>query len=190
VRFEKTIANSTLSIGFENTVLNIIYPFLDRIGVLWLSGNINPAQEHFVSNLLRQKLLVAIDGLVVKPKPDAKRFMLFLPENEFHELGLLFYSYLVRKSGNKILYLGQSVPFDDLLEVAKYKEPDYLVSYFTASMSNEDFKAYIQKLSEVFKDKTIYISGLLVRETEFNLPFNVKKFNSALEFKQALSTIN
>ncbi|HNS47584.1 MAG TPA: MerR family transcriptional regulator, partial [Bacteroidales bacterium] len=104
-RFEKTIHLATLNMGFEHTILNIIYPFLERIGILWLTGTINPAQEHFVSNLLRQKLLVAIDNLIVKPARDSKRFILFLPENELHELGLLFYSYLVRKSGHKIIYL-------------------------------------------------------------------------------------
>jgi len=137
-KFDRTMTSATLSIGFENTILKIIYPFLERIGILWQTGSVNPAQEHFVSNILRQKMLVAIDSQVAKPKNDAARFLLFLPENELHELGLLFYSYLVRKHGHKIIYLGQSVPFDDLIEVSNYKMPDVLLTLFTTSIPQNE----------------------------------------------------
>jgi len=187
IKFEKIISNATMSVGFENAVIKIIYPFLERIGILWQTGTINPAQEHFVSNILRQKLLVAIDSLVVRPKPDAKRFLLFLPKNELHEMGLLFYSYLVRKSGNKIIYLGQSVPFEDLIEVAEYKVPDVLVTYFTASLPKEDLISYINELAEAFPNSPLYLSGLQIRDLADDLPKNIKKLNSALEFNQELT---
>jgi len=185
-KFDRTMTSATLSIGFENTILKIIYPFLERIGILWQTGSVNPAQEHFVSNILRQKMLVAIDSQVAKPKNDAARFLLFLPENELHELGLLFYSYLVRKHGHKIIYLGQSVPFDDLIEVSNYKMPDVLLTYFTTSKPQKELIEYINKLSSAFLDQQIYITGYQVRNLAENLPANVKMLNSVNEFNKEL----
>ncbi len=186
-RFEKTIHLATLNMGFEHTILNIIYPFLERIGILWLTGTINPAQEHFVSNLLRQKLLVAIDNLIVKPARDSKRFILFLPENELHELGLLFYSYLVRKSGHKIIYLGQSVPYGDLLEVARLKEPDALVTSLVSAMGLSDADAYICRLASDFHTKTVYITGSQAFQLTDPLPTNVIPIHDPLHFKTLIS---
>ena len=76
-RFEKIMSTNILQFGFENTMINIIYPFLSRIGTLWLTGSIGPAQEHFITNLIRQKMIVAIDGQVVKNKPSSKKYVLF-----------------------------------------------------------------------------------------------------------------
>ncbi len=113
-RFEKTLSKSIMTVGFEETVLTIIYPFFDKVGMLWQTGSINPAQEHFVSNLIRQKLLVAIDSQNYPHNPESRRFLLFLPEGELHELGLLFFHYILKKHGHQVIYLGQSVPFADL----------------------------------------------------------------------------
>lgn len=185
--FEKTINLSALNLGFEHTVLKIIYPFLERIGILWLSGNINPAQEHFVTNLLRQKLLVAIDSLVMKPARDSKRFILFLPENELHELGLLFYSYLVRKAGHKIIYLGQSVPYEDVVEVARFKEPDALVTSLVAAMNLADANTYVHRLASDFTSKTIYITGSQVTMLTEPLPTNVIRIVDPTHFKSLIN---
>ena len=185
-KFDKIITTATLGIGFENAIIKIIYPFLERIGILWQTGSINAAQEHFVSNILRQKMLVAIDNQVGRPTKNSARFLLFLPENEFHELGLLFYSYLVRKNGHKIIYLGQSVPFDDLIEVSRYKMPDVLLTYFTYARPREELIEYIGKLSSSFPVQQIYITGHQARELVANLPANVKKLNSVLEFNDEL----
>lgn len=102
-RFDKIISTNVLQLGFERTMMQIIYPFLVRVGVLWQTGAIHPAQEHFISNLIRQKLIVAIDGQVVKHNPNAKKFLLFLPEGELHELSLLFANYLVKSRNHKVI---------------------------------------------------------------------------------------
>ena len=99
--FEKVLSSTILKIGFEKTVTQVLYPLLEKIGVLWQIGTINPAQEHFLTNLIRQKMIVAIDGQNESPAADAKTFLLFLPEKEWHELGLLFYSYLLKKKRTK-----------------------------------------------------------------------------------------
>ena len=97
-QFEKVLSRLTLKVGFERAILEVVYPFLEKIGVLWHTGNISPAQEHFITNLIRQKIIVAIDSLPI-PSKLSKRAILFLPENELHELGLLFCHYITRQFG-------------------------------------------------------------------------------------------
>ncbi|MCX6233400.1 MAG: MerR family transcriptional regulator [Bacteroidetes bacterium] len=186
LKFEKALSAATLSLGFEDTVLQIIYPFLERIGVLWQAGSINPAQEHFVSSLIRQKMLVAIDGHAERPKADARRFILFLPENEWHELGLLFYAYLIRKSGHKIIYLGQSVPMSDLVEVSKFKPPDALITSITTPLDHDDLNKYIVRLSKTFPKQIIYTTGLQIIHSPLIFPSNVRKINNVMQFKEEL----
>ena len=97
MKFDKILTTSIIKLGLENTVTQIIYPFFEKIGVLWQIGTINPGQEHFVSNLIRQKLIIAIDGQYDTLAADAKLFLLFLPDGEYHEIGLLYSHYLIKK---------------------------------------------------------------------------------------------
>ena len=99
-RIEKIINTSIMNFGFEDTILYTVYPFFEKVGILWLTGVINPAQEHFFTNLIRQKIIVAIDGVIEADISESKKFLLFLPEGELHEIGLLFYCYLIKKSGD------------------------------------------------------------------------------------------
>ena len=118
--------------GFKNTMIQLIYPFLQKVGVMWQVGDVHPAQEHFISNLIRQKLITAIDQLY-KPKTESDpKIILFLPEGELHELGLLFYSYLLQEINYHVIYLGQSVPPEDLVNVAK----KYNCQLFVTSVIN------------------------------------------------------
>ncbi|MDX9697854.1 MAG: MerR family transcriptional regulator, partial [Bacteroidales bacterium] len=149
-RFEKILSRYIMNEGFENAVVKIIFPFFEKIGLLWQTGSINPAHEHFVSNLFRQKLMVAIDNLPVTDNQTAKRFVLFLPEGEYHELGLLFYYYLVKKSGKLIYYLGSSVPYTDVVETAKMVKADYLFTSITSSITGLKTSEYLNKLSKEF----------------------------------------
>ena len=130
--FEKILNNLILRFGFEQTVTEIIYPFLEKIGILWQTQSITPAHEHFISNLIRQKIIVAIDGLPIPPKT-AKKIVIFLPEGEMHELGLLFYHFLIRKAGYRTYYLGQNVPHEDLVSVYKVHQPEYMITTITSN---------------------------------------------------------
>ncbi len=158
-QFEKIMSNCIAQLGFEQTMLDVIYPFLEKIGVLWLSGSINPAQEHFITNLIRRKLMVAIDSQTKKENPNAKHFLLFLPEGELHELGLLFADYLLRKRGQKVTNLGMSVPVNDLISVVEFKKPDYVFGILTSYPKNRKLSEYLHKLSESLPVKDIILSG-------------------------------
>ncbi|MCB0491435.1 MAG: MerR family transcriptional regulator [Cyclobacteriaceae bacterium] len=140
-QFEKLLSHLIMKFGFERTITEIVYPFLEKIGILWQTGNITPAQEHFISNLVRQKIIVAIDSLPF-PKPNAIKVVLFLPENELHEIGLLFYHYLVRACGYKTFYLGQHLPYDDLKQVCAKHEPAIIITSIIASQRPQKIKIF------------------------------------------------
>ena len=158
-RFEKIIASNTLKIGFERTMLNIIYPFLSKIGIMWVTDAINPAQEHFMSNLIRQKTLVAIDNLYTQVSDNSKKYMLFLPEGELHELSLLFANLLIRSRNNRTIYLGQNMPFHDLEVAYDLYKPDYLLTILTSRNQDTSPQEYIDKLSSQYPETTILVAG-------------------------------
>jgi DNA-binding transcriptional MerR regulator len=182
--FEKILNNFILRYGFEKTVIEIIYPFLQKIGVLWQTKNITPAHEHFISNLVRQKIIVAIDGLPLPPKT-ARKIVLFLPEGEMHELGLLFYHFLTRKEGYRTYYLGQNVPHDDLIKVVDVHKPDLMVTSITSSLGIP-IETYFQKLQHDFPNYTILSSGAQVSRYQGLKVLNIQTFASALELKKLL----
>ncbi|MDQ3393754.1 MAG: MerR family transcriptional regulator [Bacteroidota bacterium] len=171
-KFEKLMANNVLQLGFESTMINVIYPFMTKVGLLWQAGTINPAHEHFISNLVRQKLIVAIDGQFIPKDSAAKKYLLFLPEGEYHEIPILFTSYLLRARGNNVVYLGQNLPLNDLKIVFDVHQPDYLFTFMTAFPVQSQLQGYIDRLSIQFKQSTILISGNQVVNNEITLPKN------------------
>lgn len=187
-RFEKVFNKSLMSIGFEETILKLIYPFFEKIGILWQTGNVNPAQEHFVSNLIRQKLIVAIDDLSTYPLSNNETFLLFLPEDEWHEIGLLFYSYLIRKNGYKVIYLGTSVPLDSVLEIEKYISVNYLVTTVKTSKTAFEIQSYLQTISTFFDDKRIYLLGSQLIQDMPKLPSNIITPESLADFKAKIKS--
>lgn len=185
-RFERILNQSIIKIGFEESLFHVVYPFFEKVGLLWMTGTISPAQEHFISNLIRQKLFVAIDSLPRVYDGNAKTILLFLPEWELHEIGLLSYYYLSRKNGFRAIYLGQNVPIHDLFAVSRTAKPDVLATYFVSAITQEDMKDYLFRLSEHYANKQLIISGLQVASIQFDLPENVRTSSSALEFKRFL----
>lgn len=175
-RFEKIMSTNILQIGFEHTMVNIIFPFLTKIGVLWQTGSINPAQEHFISNLIRQKLIVAIDGCFVSSREVKEKYLLFLPEGELHELSLLFCYYLIKSRKNKVVYLGQNVPLPDLVSTYELYKPDYMVCVITSAPTQDKVQKYINALGNHFTDATIFLSGYQVVGQDLQLPDNTRLF--------------
>jgi len=155
IRFLSILNKSISKIGFKESVIQVVYPFLNKTGVLWQAGDINPAQEHFVSNLIRQKIITAIDTFSNSYNPDSKRFILLLPEGEWHEIGLLFAFYLLREAGHEAIYLGQSVPYSDLLATGATKNFDFILLSSTTPRTEFNIVNYLQDLGVAFPDKTI-----------------------------------
>jgi DNA-binding transcriptional MerR regulator len=179
-RFEKIISTSILHLGFSETVEKVIYPFLHKIGVMWQTGSINPAQEHFISNLIRQKLIVAIDGIITNANKNVKKFVLYLPEKELHELSLLYYTYLLKSKGHQPIYLGQSVPAIDLQKVIEIRKPHYVVSVLTNSVNS--IEVYVKSLSKLYPKTKFLLSGIQIEHIRIKLPPNISLFKTPEDF--------
>lgn len=183
-RFDKILSSNIIKLGFEQTMMNIIYPFMSKIGVLWQTGAINPAQEHFISNLVRQKLIAAIDGQV--HTNTGKKFLLFLPEGELHEVSILFASFLIKNKGHKVVYLGQNTPIEDLNQVYSIHNPDFLLTVITTSPSSEIAEEYINNLADRFSKAKLLVTGYQVIGQDFRFPANVRQFNYIRDIKDFL----
>ncbi len=187
--FERTLSTCILQLGLETTMYRIIHPFLVKIGTLWQTEAINPAQEHFISCLLRQKLIVAIDGQKVRITDDSKKFLLYLPEGELHELTLLFSCYLLRKNGHQVIYLGQNLPFEDVKTAYRVYQPHCLLSISTNFPITELVQDYMNDLSTSFPEATIYLSGYAVLNAKVIVPTNVELLHELRDLNE-LSTIH
>lgn len=185
-KFEKLINNLILKHGFDEAISNIIFPFLNKVGLMWLTSNISPAHEHFLSNLIRQKIIVAIDSLPLPDKADAPKVVLFLPENELHELGLLFYNYQLRKGGYRTLYLGQLVPLRDIKNIVHAYKPEALVTAMSVEPETMSTVEIIAQLSTDIPNGTCCITGYTLRNYRSKIPSNVKFFASYNELSEIL----
>jgi len=182
--FDKSVEN----LGFENTIEQLLFPFLERIGVLWLAGTINPAQEHFITSLIRQKLIAAIDYEGVKTEGTHPRILFYLPEGEFHEIGLLYYNYLARKAEFEVVYLGSSVPFRDIIRIDEIRPAQIIFTSFVTSPGIGVLSEKLKKLKKVFPEKAVLVSGWQVKQEQPRLPENFIKISSSTDFKKALAT--
>lgn len=144
--FHQTIDALFEEIGVQKTFITYIFPFLERAGVMWLVGTINPAQEHFISNLIRQKIIVELDKL--KPEKKAKKALLFLPEHETHEISLLFYNYLLKLKGYQTYYLGQNLPFDSFVSSYERINPTIIISSWIASVDKKMMLDYFKQIKK------------------------------------------
>jgi DNA-binding transcriptional MerR regulator len=188
--FNKTFNSSLVKLGFENTMVKIIFPFMNRIGTMWQAGTINPAQEHFVSNIIRQKMIVAIDGISIQANArQMETVVLFLRENELHELSILFYNYVLRSRGYNTIYLGQSVPIADLDRIIKIVRPDYLLSIITNSFSKKEWELFNDSISHYSQHSTILLSGYSIYEMESQLDSKIRVFRTMNDLLKIIKAI-
>jgi DNA-binding transcriptional MerR regulator len=169
-------------LGFEQAIMHVVYPFLQRIGLLWQTGSVNPAQEHLFTHLLRQKLLAATDALAPIQPAKAKRWVLFLPEGELHELALLFMNYALRARGHHVLYLGQNLPIKDLEAIYSSYAPHALCTVLTAVPERDQVSEYVQQLKKMCPDTKLVVYGSLAQQLGPDLPENVMRPDRMTDF--------
>lgn len=173
-KFQLLTKNMIQAHGFESYMLNVIYPFMRRLGTLWLSGSVGPAQEHFISHLIRQKLVASIDAQDLSLKPDAKKFLLYLPEGELHEIGLLFANYVFRARKHSVVYLGQSLPYEELLLAYEIHQPDYIFSVFTSEPNVELIDAYVAQMAKDLPNAQVLLTGYQILQPERQVPASIQ----------------
>ena len=180
--FEKSFDSCILRFGVQAAVEKVLYPLLNEMGMLWLAEDVNPAQEHFLSNLVRQKLFAAIDGL--RPADSTQKAILFLPENEDHEIGLLYANYLLMKSGVQTIYLGQRLPFENLKQIVHSVKPTHLFFSVTSPIPIEEFQGYLKLMAKTFPDAKILLFGNEAIWSMCKLPKNIKVLGSPADISQ------
>ena len=177
-KFDRIISTYIQQLGFERTVLEIIYPFLEKLGLLWLTGSINPVHENFMSYLIRQKAIVAIDNQPFATGQNIKTFLIYLPEGETQELSLLLLHYLLKARGNRVIYLGLNISLEDIEDAYLISKPDYIYTLITESYTNKPVKDYVNTLSKMFPNSSILLSGYQVIAQKVKATNNVKILGS------------
>lgn len=157
-QFNKMFSHCVLRYGLKETYTKVVYPLLLRLGLMWTSNQLPPAHEHFISNLIRQKLFTAIDSLP-PAQSESETWLLFLPEDEFHEIGLLFAHYLIRYSGQKVVYLGGNVPLQSVGTAIQDTNSANLLLFLVHNYLPENAEAYLDTLCNRFSNRKIYVSG-------------------------------
>lgn len=176
--------NSMLSERSFRDIFNEVFiPLLNELGLLWQTDTISPAHEHFITHLIKQKIYINTEKLqMVEPTKKDKVFALFLPENEIHEIGLLYLNYEINLRGYKSIYLGQTMPIESLVDLLKYYDNIHFVSYFTVSPTKDELTAYFHKFNKTLNttgESKLYVLGHQIQYiTENELPDTIKTFNS------------
>ncbi len=188
--FENIFSSYLKSHGFEATMLELIYPFLDKLRVLWLTGSINPAQEKFIGQLIRRKLMGIIDQLPpIAPKNGSDKILLYSPEGESQELTLLFMQYLIRRREIHAVYLGSNVNLNDLCDACKLLKPKYVLTIIQDPIPRQPIQGYIDHVAECIAEGQLLLSGAQLFVGPVKLPNNAKVLNGLPETLQFLDAL-
>ncbi|TAD92436.1 MAG: MerR family transcriptional regulator [Bacteroidetes bacterium] len=186
--FEAVLDNYIMARGVEKAITQILFLFLEKIGILWITNHINPGQEHLVTNLIRQKLIVGIDGANSLVQTQ-KSVLMFLPEGEYHELGLLFVHYLLKTRGIKVLYLGANVPLKDLEYILNAKNPSYVYTHLTSVANNFNFEKFLFNVNARLGKHKLIVSGRLSQSYKKKVPETVLLKKSLSEVMEFIATV-
>ncbi len=183
VLFYKTYNNLKKEKSFKEIVNEVFMPFLTELGTLWQTDTISIAHEHFISTLIRQKILLNIEKLQIQTKSDKiQTFVLYLPMNEIHDIGLLFTQYELVSRGYHSIYLGPTVPIKSLSSLLNYYDDLVFISYFTVKPEKDHINDYLKEFNEVILKSTkneLWILGRLLEHVNSSkIPPQIKKFSS------------
>ncbi|MEM1002823.1 MAG: MerR family transcriptional regulator [Bacteroidota bacterium] len=169
--------------SFSQIFTEVFIPLLTEIGLLWQTNTITPAHEHFITTFIRQKILINTEKIQAKKAHSSKRtYVLYLPDSEIHELGLLFINYMVVQSGYHSIFLGQSVPIESLKDLINYYDDLVFISYFTIQPDKESINGYVREFNkEILENNAaeFWILGRMLNSLNIDiLPNQIKTFNS------------
>lgn len=176
-KFSHIIDTNIRQRGFEETMLEVIYPFLDKLGVLYFTGSVTPVQEAFISNLIRRKLIAATDRLPAPQNVGLPVFGLYLPDGERQELSLLFVQFLLRKRGFFTLYLGGDISVPDLVDAVNCTRIDYLFTIFSNAFVHEPVDRHVASALAGCKEQVFLLSGYQVNMHDFSGQERVRVIN-------------
>lgn len=183
--FEKAFSNSILSYGLLPAYEKVIYPMLSKIGLLWSTSELNPSQEHFISNLVKQKLFAAIDSLETS-NDESDSWLLFLPSREQHDLGLLVSNYGLRSKGEKVYYLGADVPINNLNLIIEAINPTHCLMFSVMENQESVVSSYLKELHNLHPKLNVKVCCSNFSANKLTLYPNQTAITSFEEFKTLL----
>ncbi|RZM27915.1 MAG: MerR family transcriptional regulator [Pedobacter sp.] len=188
VTFSDILAGCIKEMGLTKAMDIVLFPFMKRIGMLWQTGTIDPSHEHFASNLIRDRIIVEIDKLKKPELRDPKRFLLFLPEDEMHETGLLFARYLLKRCGHDTLYLGQEIPYTDVKKVVESYKPDFAFIVLTSLNLGKDVNKILGKVMDSL-NVPLLVAGSLISEFDILVDDHLKPLKNVCDIVDFLEEI-
>lgn len=187
--FEQLIDRYIKRNGVETCIEELIFSFLEKIGIMWMTDRLIPAQEHIVSNIIYRKLALAIEKLP-NTSPASKSILLFLPEGEIHDIGLLYVYYILRKHGKHVIYLGANSPMKDVQYIYDLKKPEYLYTHLTSTAESFDVKKYLQTLVLAMPNVKVFVSGYMLNSDKYTpINNNMRFLYNLSEAKLVLSEL-
>jgi DNA-binding transcriptional MerR regulator len=184
---EKIIDAYIATEGIERTITQIIFPLLDRTGIIWLTNHIDPLQEKLLSNVVRQKLMVALEEMPATIKA-TKTIVLFTPDGTHRDLGILYMNYILRKRGVNTIYLGANVPLDHVTRIAAAKKPDHIYCHLASFCRNFNLDVFIEAAAKSIKTTPFVVSGRLITTFEGKLAKNIRLIETFPAVIESLTT--
>lgn len=160
-------------IGFEQSIEELIYPMLDKLGLMWISGSLKRIHETFITALLKNRVCSEIENLESPPNPRSK-FIIYLPQKEDHELSMLFLEYKLKVKNASVINLGVDISVDDLRDACAIYKPDHVFTIINDSLKDESLQSYIDFLSMHLPEVTHLFTGFQFIKQTINLGPNCK----------------
>lgn len=188
--FDRVFSAYTWDHGFEKTMLELVYPFLDKLNVLWLTHSVSPAHEKFITNLIRRKLMCAIDKEPIDPQRESAKFLLYLPEGESQELTLLFMHYLLRSRHQTVVYIGANTSLNDLRDACQPLQPDYVFTILQEPLVRQSVQTYIDLAAQTIASGQLLLTGAQLFVNPVKIPANALLLNGLPDTLQFLDKIS
>lgn len=189
--FEVVYSTYVKERGFEQAMMELIYPFLDKLQLLWFTSTVNPVQEKFIIHLIRNKIISAIDQLpTVSAKSGRPTVFIYAAETEPQELPFLYLQYLIRARRIRGIYLGNSVSLSELREICQKVHPDYVYTILQEPIPRQTIQGYVDQASQCIGDGRLLLTGAQLFISPVNLPPAARVLNGLPDTIQFLDELN
>lgn len=186
--FDKLMDNYISAMGFENCMVEVIYPLLNKLSILWMTGSIKPIQEQFMSLMIRNRIISATNEL--PPPQSSFTFLLYVPEGENQEISLLFLQYILRVRSIKSINVGLDIALEDIRDVCSIIQPDYLFTIMNQPPKRMSAKKYLEHLKPIIPQGKLCISGYQFAHTDFSDSDQIVYLDSLQETVQYVDSLS
>ena len=189
VKFNSLVDKSIREKGMETTTIQLLFPLLDKIGVLWLAGTIKPAMENFITILIRQKLISAIDKINPNTYQNSEKFLIYMPEGETQELSFLFIHYMILSRGFRVINLGNNITLFDVQDAWTIHKPKYIFTMLNEAATKIELQTYLSEKNKLFSESQILLSGYQAAIQNYDTPDNTKVLSSMIDLMEFLDEL-